>query len=224
MMSNDFKGRFARVRLGLLPALFAGIVMVGAAPRPADALTIVPHYEGNLTAGDQGVIQNAINSYQATFTDPITVDIEFHFDAAVFGQSFFPVYSVGYGAYKAALIADAKTADDATAIASLGPGAAVDPAHGNANISIKPANGRAVGLATGRSPSASSCPAGAGFTVEPLTAVSVSASIPRIPTCSPSSSTRSTRFSAWAPACRGTEQSSATASSPRTCSAGRAPA
>jgi hypothetical protein len=149
MMSNSLKGRIARVRLGLLPALFAGIVMVGAAPRPADALTIVPHYEGNLTAGDQGVIQNAINFYQATFTDPITVDIEFHFDAAVFGQSFFPVYSVGYGVYKAALIADAKTPDDATAIASLGPGVATDPVHGQANISIKPANGRAVGLATG---------------------------------------------------------------------------
>jgi hypothetical protein len=153
MMSNSLKGRIARVRLGLLPALFAGIVMVGATPRPADALTIVPHYEAvagtpaALSAGDQAVIQNAINFYQATFTDPITVDIEFHFDSNVFGQSFFPVYSTSYQSYRTALIADAKTADDATAIATL-PNTVNDPAHGQPNIDIKPANGQAVGLNT----------------------------------------------------------------------------
>jgi hypothetical protein len=135
--------------------LFVGTLALVAVPRTAAALSIVPHFETTgtaaLTAADQAVINNAIGFYTSTFTDPITINIEFHFDAAVFGQSAFFVDQVSYTQYRAALIADGKSADDATADATLpaGPGlpAPLNPT-GSQNMNIKIANGLAVGLNT----------------------------------------------------------------------------
>jgi hypothetical protein len=124
-----------------------GLVVMLATPRRAEALIIVPHFDAGVTAGDQTFINNAIAFYTGTFTDPITINIEFHFDAGVFGQSFFPVYNVPYANYRTALLADAKTADDATADPTL-PAALPSGGLPGPNISIKPANGLAVGLAT----------------------------------------------------------------------------
>jgi hypothetical protein len=62
-------------------------------------------------------------------------------------SSIAPLYTESYATYLAALTADATSADDATARASL-PVQANNPVNGDANIRLKSANGRAIGLAT----------------------------------------------------------------------------
>jgi len=112
----------------------------------AQALVINPTYTG-LSPAVQAEIASAIDFYETTFSDPITVDIEFHEMKTGLGRSDLHWYFWSYQAYRAALIADATSPDDATANATLGP-PPNDPILNELYISLKPANGRAVGLPT----------------------------------------------------------------------------
>ena len=120
---------------------------IGATVAPAQALVITPTFNG-MTAAEQAVVNAAISFYDSAFSDPITVDIEFHRMFSGLGANVSAVYSVDYSAYRSHLIADATTGTDNAAIAaSVTPGA-TDPVHGQSRLSIKPALGRAVGFAT----------------------------------------------------------------------------
>lgn len=123
-----------------------------AAAQPSHALVIVPTYDVSITGHPSaGTIMGSINSlltiYQNTFSDPITVNITFKADESIgLGQSVsFLSNSIPYNAYRAALVADASSADDATALASL-PGGAANPVTGGPNIAVKTANLRAIGI------------------------------------------------------------------------------
>ena len=125
----------------------AALLTMAATAAPAHALVITPTFDG-MTIAEQGVVNTAISFYETTFTDPITVAIEFHGMSSGLGASVSAVYSVNYSSYRTALIADATTVNDTTALASSIPSGATDPANGQTKISIKPALGRALGFAT----------------------------------------------------------------------------
>lgn len=121
------------------------------------ALVINPTFDSSITgdvnaAAIQATINNAIAIYEASFNDPITVNILFRYATTQPNGSALPpgtlafsvsvVYLVPWNTYIASLTADATTANDTTANASL-PGAAL-----TTNILPSSAGGRAVGLAT----------------------------------------------------------------------------
>ena len=97
------------------------------------------------------VTMNPADEYHWTtkraFTDPITVDIQFHDMSSGLGASLTAAYLPTFAQYRTALINDATSADDATAIGTIGPGP-TDPVIGNNDIRISAANGRAVGFNT----------------------------------------------------------------------------
>jgi hypothetical protein len=112
-------------------------------------LTIIPTFNStgatSIDAATQTVINNAIAFYQNTFTDNITVNIEFHNMSSGLGQSTFFFFSILYNTYCTALAANATSPDDMTALANT-PCGPSNPTNGSANIGVKSPNGRAIGL------------------------------------------------------------------------------
>jgi hypothetical protein len=120
-------------------------------------LVINPTFDSSIlndpnSAAIQAAINRAIAILQSLFSDPITVPILFRYSSTkpdghpipsgTLSISDFVVYSISWDTYISALRADAKTANDATANASLPPNA-LSP-----NISVSGANGRAIGQDT----------------------------------------------------------------------------
>jgi hypothetical protein len=131
--------------------LLLGIIAAAAVALPAKAnLMITPTFDSSITsdpnaAGIEGAINAAIGIYEARFADPITVAIMFKEMTTGLGESSTFFANVGYATYLAALIADAKTTNDATALAHLPPGLN-NPVNSNLTIDVKTANLRAVGM------------------------------------------------------------------------------
>src|SRR5262245_53342646 len=128
----------------VLPAVAVSALLGLTLSSPAQALVITPTYTG-LSPAVQAEIASAISFYETTFSDPITVNIEFHEITSGLGRSDLHFYFWEYQSYRKALIADATSPDDATAIATLGP-PPNEPILGKPFITLKPATGRAVGL------------------------------------------------------------------------------
>jgi len=122
-------------------------------------LTIIPTFNANIDAATQSVINNAIAFYQNTFTNNITVNIEFHNMNSGLGQSVFFAFAVPYATYRTALGTNATSADDTTALAST-PSGSNNPVTGSSNILVKSPNGRAIGINLPEQmfPMASPCP------------------------------------------------------------------
>jgi hypothetical protein len=116
-------------------------------PGGATGLAITPTFDAALTVGESSVIKSAINFYECTFTDPITVTIKFQHMASGLGQSSTWLYPISYSTFSNALHTDANpsSADDAAALASL-PIASTNPVNGSANILVKTATIRALGI------------------------------------------------------------------------------
>jgi hypothetical protein len=138
-----------RGAFGVLAATLAVALLGNASPAFAQ-LTITPTFGSSITsdpnaAAIEAVINNAILTYQADFSDPINVTIQFNEMTSGLGQSTTGFFNVSYNTFITALRADAKTADDATAI-SLLPVANNNPVNNNTTINVKTANLRAVGL------------------------------------------------------------------------------
>ncbi len=140
----------------------AGLSLIGAiaitfVAAPAQAGLIIDPIFGSTIANDpnaaaiEGTINSAISTYEATFTDPITVSITFNEMNSGLGQSSFTLYTFSYQTFYNALVADGKTADDATALAHLATdGTGVNnPVTGTNTILIKGANAHALGLNCG---------------------------------------------------------------------------
>jgi hypothetical protein len=142
--------RLSRRSLGLLSG--TALCALLAAGQPAYALVITPTFASNITsdpnaAAIEGVINSAISTYQADFTDPINVAITFQEGGGLGGSSTF-FFNVSYATYHASLVADGTTANDTTALTRLavdGSGAN-NPVTNNSTINVKSANLRAVGL------------------------------------------------------------------------------
>ena len=119
--------------------LLAATALVISAP--AQALVIHASYnEGSLDSAALSVINNAIGFYQNTFSNNITVNIDFHNMTSGLGASLSPIYVKSYTSYKAQLTANASSANDTSALANL-------PASvPNSSVILKSADARAVGL------------------------------------------------------------------------------
>jgi hypothetical protein len=129
---------------------FRVLILLGAFSAPLHSLTIVPTFDSTITsdpnaAAIEAGILAAIGQIGSQFSDPIVVPITFQ-EGGGLGASSTPIFQVSYSTYRAALIADAKTADDATAIASL-PAQATSPVDGNTNMWLTYANADALGIA-----------------------------------------------------------------------------
>ena len=118
-------------------------------------LVISPRFDGSITnnpnaAAIEAMINRAIAIYESLYSDPITVFILFRYSTTkpngtpigssnLIALSNYVVYSPSWNTYVSALQADAKTANDATANASLPPNAL------STNIIPSSANGRTLG-------------------------------------------------------------------------------
>ncbi len=127
------------------------LVLLGVAAPSRAGLVINATYAANLTSDPNSAtiistIQSAINEYQASFSDNVTVSIAFQ-EGGGLGGSSQALYQFSYGTIRTALIADASTASDATAVATL-PNQTNNPVSNQANLFISSANGRALGLNT----------------------------------------------------------------------------
>jgi hypothetical protein len=141
---------------GLTEAGFAtnSDVMTGQTAA-GSGFVISPTFDSSITnnpnaAAIEAMINGAVAIYESLFSDPITVSIFFRYSTkqpngmpfaspSRIAQSNYVVYSPSWNTYISALRADAKTADDAAANASLPPNAL------SANIIPSSANGRALG-------------------------------------------------------------------------------
>jgi len=114
----------------------------------AQALTINPTFGATVgasafTQAQKDTITSVITLYQSTFNDNMTVNITFNNMNTGLGQSQTTFGQIDYASFHTALIADATTANDATALTKL----AASPFTG-ANIVASEANFKALGFDT----------------------------------------------------------------------------
>jgi len=146
-------------RRSLLASRFAVLlaILIFAICMPARAnLVIQATYDSSITSDPnaatiEATIQNAINLYQNTFTDNITVKIKFQEMTSGLGASSTWLTQLTYTNYLADLTADATTANDTIALAHL-PAGPNNPVGGGTAIWASVANARAVGVAIGQGP------------------------------------------------------------------------
>jgi hypothetical protein len=142
-----------RSRGSKLVALAATLLVLAFAKTAnayADGLTINATFDPSVTTAEQAVINNAIGFYESTFSNPITVDINFTAftpSNSLIGQSQWSYATgVSYATFASALAADSSgNATDAEALANL-PSA---PPTADGTLNIKAANMAALGLLSG---------------------------------------------------------------------------
>jgi hypothetical protein len=119
-------------------------------------MVITPTFAANImsdpnAATIEATINSAIAVYQSNFADPITVHITFQEGGGLGSSSTF-FFNIPYTQYLAQLTLDAKTSDDATALAHLPTAMQFSTFFGTTDISVKTANERAIGIANGTNP------------------------------------------------------------------------
>lgn len=118
------------------------VVAIGVTP--AFALIIDPTWGSgsqSFTSAQQSDIQDAINLYQSTFLDNITVDIKFNNMSGGLGQSDTAFYTDTWSDLLPRLTSNAAGPDDAAALAQI----AANPIAGSTKVDISQANLKALG-------------------------------------------------------------------------------
>ena len=114
-------------------------------------LVINAIFDSSITSDPNAAdIESTINAvialYEASFSDPITVTINFQEISSGLGQSSsYYVPGVSYSTFRAMLAAAATTANDNTAVAHL-PADTSNPVNGSTTIALNLAHGRALGF------------------------------------------------------------------------------
>jgi hypothetical protein len=122
----------------------------GVAPAQGN-LVINATFDSTITGDpNAAVIESTINSvialYEANFSDPITVTINFQEIAGGLGQSSsYFVPGISYSTFRSKLAAAATTANDTIALAHL-PAGSANPANGSTSVALNLPNGRALGF------------------------------------------------------------------------------
>ena len=134
------------VRTLLLTVFAAGLLS-------ARALTIIPTFDATITNDvNATTIENTINStiqlYQARFSNPATVTIQFKeiTNSGLYGSSSWWSYNLSYSSFHTALAQHATTANDTIAMSSL-PAGSTNPVTGTTTVRVKTANLHALGFA-----------------------------------------------------------------------------
>jgi internalin A len=128
--------------------LLAGGLALG--PFAQAGLVITPTFDGSITNDPNAAtiistINDTIRLYETRFGDPIQVRIKFEKMTTGLGHSQWWFISIPYSQYRSALVADARTTNDAIALAHL-PAGSINPVTPSSNVSVKSANLRAIGL------------------------------------------------------------------------------
>ncbi len=132
--------------------LLAGMTVLSAAAS-AYSLTIVPTFDSSITGDPNGAameaaINAAIQVYESTYTDDVTVQITFVNDTTVgLGQSDTFYFTVSYSSYHTALKNKAADANDTNALSKL-PNGNHDPVVSGTQVNLTTALYRCVGLGT----------------------------------------------------------------------------
>jgi len=116
---------------------------------PTYGLVIKPVFDSSIANDPKAAsIMNTINSaiavYEASFSDPITVTINFQETSSGLGASSTYFTTKSYSSYLSHLASDSSTASDSTALAHL-PGGFSNPVNGNRSVTLSTANARAIG-------------------------------------------------------------------------------
>jgi len=148
MTADGAKRACNRLRLVFLASL--AMALASGTAVYASSFVIVPTFDNSILNDSnapiiQATINSAINVYEATFTDPITVHITFTEMNSGLGSSSTFFANIPYATYLTALTFDATTSNDATALAHLGAGLN-NPVNGDLSINVKTANLRALGI------------------------------------------------------------------------------
>jgi len=143
------KAPFKRCASPLLSRNLLALFLINVAS-PAHGLVIQATFDSSITsdpnaAAIERTINAAIAVYEAKFSDPITVTIKFQETTTGLGLSSWWYYEIPYRQYYTNLLADAKSSDDAIALAHL-PAGANNPVTGTTTIWVKTANLRAIGI------------------------------------------------------------------------------
>ena len=107
-----------RIAGALLLAGALSLVASGAVHALVINATFVDGTGGGFDDASKQVVMNAIVFYESTFSDNVTVNIQFQNSNTGYGESSTGRYAIPYSTFQSALIADQTSADDATAIAS----------------------------------------------------------------------------------------------------------
>jgi len=120
-------------------------------------LVIVPTWDSTITSDPnaatiKNTITNLIAVYEASFSDPVTVTITFAEMTTGLRQSS-TYYNTGiqYSTVRAALVANATTANDKLALAHL-PNTATNPVNGSTTMELTLPNGRALNITNSSTP------------------------------------------------------------------------
>jgi hypothetical protein len=141
-------------KLAGLSALAAAFTVLAGGPSQA-GLVITPTFTANFNANfgaNATAAQNAwiaaANVFSTNFSDNIHINITVDAVAGtgVFGQSNTSLISTSYSNLHSHLVADAKTADDTTAVGPGGSATAADPTSGAGTWWVSRAEAKAIGL------------------------------------------------------------------------------
>jgi len=140
-----------RFHLAARPTLAVLVLAILAVPTSQAAFTINATFDSSITADPnaapiEAAINAAIAQLEASILDSISVNITFQKGSGLGGSST-AISQIPYATYLSSLTADAKTAADASALATLQV-QTNSPVDGQANIWVTTANGRAIGLNT----------------------------------------------------------------------------
>lgn len=111
MISSPFRSNLSRLPFSVLWLMVFSL--------PTQALTIVPSFEAGFSAADKTVINQAISFYQNTFSNPISVSIDFANMSTGLGESLDYTYHVSYQSFSTALDNHLTAVGDTTALASV---------------------------------------------------------------------------------------------------------
>ena len=118
------------------------------------SLIINPTFDPSLTSPEQGAINAAIGVLEGDISSPnnITVSLYFNSMSGGLGESLTGIYTVSYFGYYNAFKAVATSADQLTALASLGTAptsaSSGNPVNGSTQVDITSAEGRNLGFNT----------------------------------------------------------------------------
>lgn len=127
-------------------------LMFGAAERLAEAgVVITPTFDASITSDPNAAniiatINQAISTYEKTFSNPITVTIKYQTMNSGLGHSDTTIYPIDYATFFNKLSARASSGDDRTSLASLGGPKANNPVTNTSLINLKTANLKALGF------------------------------------------------------------------------------
>jgi hypothetical protein len=148
MAIPNLLAKFNRRSTGLLSVALVA-AFLGDSPPVQAAFVINPSFDATISndanaTAIMAAINSAIGAYQGFFNDPLTVNIKFAAMTTGLGQSSTWLAPMSYANYHAALVADAKSVSDATALAHL-PAGLNNPVNGGPNLYLSTANIKALG-------------------------------------------------------------------------------